>query len=521
MSDLPSQPSLFQDSAASNEKQRPRSIVAKPPAISAQRQNSSARLWLALYLPDLCLEALHPETQQALAVLSVPSRQQRVLGCNLLAREQGVRPGLPANAALALAPNLQLLLRDEAAEARALARLARIALDFSPAVSLQSPSALLLEIRGSLKLFSGAARLQAQFIRSVQLAGHHAQTAVAPTAGAALCLARVNAGSRVESAESLPAALAPLPLSCLQWPQKLLRALAEMGVRCFADCIRLPRAGLARRLGSARLAELDQIYGRAPEVRSWYQPEQHFIAELELPAMTAELDLLHQGMEILLGKLGLELRRRQSAVSLVWLRFQHPQQAGSLLRLGLLEATGSTERLLELFAVKLAATTLPAPVLSLELRAGLTEVPDQAQADLLSAGSAELEAWPVFMARLRARLGDQAVHGLCLKADHRPEHAWQPVTELLGQPASPGLPIVAQRPLWILAQPRRLYARDGKPSFQGRLQLEQGPERIETGWWDGQDVRRDYYRARNAQGLQLWVFHDLRAATWYLHGLFD
>lgn len=196
MSNRPSQPSLFQDSAASNKKQRPRSIVSKPPSISARRHSSSTRLWLALYLPDLCLEALQRETQQALAVLSVPSRQQRVLGCNVLACEQGVRPGLTANAALALAPDLQLLLRDEAAEARALARLARIALDFSPAISLQSPSALLLEIGGSLKLFSGAARLQEQFTRSVQLAGHRAQTAVAPTAGAALCLARVSAGSK-------------------------------------------------------------------------------------------------------------------------------------------------------------------------------------------------------------------------------------------------------------------------------------------------------------------------------------
>jgi protein ImuB len=56
--------------------------------------------------------------------------------------------------------------------------------------------------------------------------------------------------------------------------------------------------------------------------------------------------------------------------------------------------------------------------------------------------------------------------------------------------------------------------------FHGELQLLRGPERIETGWWDGGDVRRDYYVARDQRGVQLWIYHDLREARWYLHGLF-
>jgi protein ImuB len=46
-----------------------------------------------------------------------------------------------------------------------------------------------------------------------------------------------------------------------------------------------------------------------------------------------------------------------------------------------------------------------------------------------------------------------------------------------------------------------------------------GPERIESGWWDGGDVRRDYYSTRSGEGAQLWVFHDRRAGEWYLQGL--
>ncbi len=47
-----------------------------------------------------------------------------------------------------------------------------------------------------------------------------------------------------------------------------------------------------------------------------------------------------------------------------------------------------------------------------------------------------------------------------------------------------------------------------------------GPERIETGWWQGKMVRRDYWRVLTDQGRLLWVFYDLKTQQWYLHGEF-
>ena len=48
-----------------------------------------------------------------------------------------------------------------------------------------------------------------------------------------------------------------------------------------------------------------------------------------------------------------------------------------------------------------------------------------------------------------------------------------------------------------------------------------GPERIESGWWDGGDVRRDYYLLRTPEGSTLWVYHDLNDHNWYLHGFWS
>ena len=47
-----------------------------------------------------------------------------------------------------------------------------------------------------------------------------------------------------------------------------------------------------------------------------------------------------------------------------------------------------------------------------------------------------------------------------------------------------------------------------------------GPERIETGWWRGGDVRRDYYLVETAAGAQFWLFRTLGPQTWFVHGEF-
>jgi protein ImuB len=47
------------------------------------------------------------------------------------------------------------------------------------------------------------------------------------------------------------------------------------------------------------------------------------------------------------------------------------------------------------------------------------------------------------------------------------------------------------------------------------------PERIETGWWDGGDMKRDYYKAFDIHGVQLWIFRERSAPhRWFLHGVF-
>ncbi len=152
--------------------------------------------------------------------------------------------------------------------------------------------------------------------------------------------------------------------------------------------------------------------------------------------------------------------------------------------------------------------------------------------------------------RLRSRLGDDAVALLATQAEHRPEYAASeapsvalkhptsgryvagtparhpasahPVNVRPAKPApqprefAPGAP----RPLWLLDAVRPLRIElEAQPWI-----LRDGPERIESGWWDGRDLRRDYFVAENPHGETVWVYRDHRYGTddgeWFMHGLF-
>ena len=71
--------------------------------------------------------------------------------------------------------------------------------------------------------------------------------------------------------------------------------------------------------------------------------------------------------------------------------------------------------------------------------------------------------------------------------------------------------------MWLLAEPEPIgHALESRPWV-----LRDGPERIESGWWDGADVRRDYYVVQTRDGQRAWAYLPAGAnAGWMLHGWF-
>jgi len=111
------------------------------------------------------------------------------------------------------------------------------------------------------------------------------------------------------------------------------------------------------------------------------------------------------------------------------------------------------------------------------------------------------------------------VYGLTPAADHRPERAWARVLD--GRSAGPHASCAAcARPLWILPAPLPLGAGKVPNLHEGSLRLMSDAERIESGWWDEHDLRRDYYTAVARSGERMWIYRDLDSGVWHLHGIF-
>ncbi|MGA2776527.1 MAG: DNA polymerase Y family protein [Steroidobacteraceae bacterium] len=405
-----------------------------------------------------------------------------------------------------------------------LQRLSLHAQQFTSLVSLEAPNALLLEVKGSLKLFGPLEHLQALIDARWRSLGLQAASAVAPSTLAALWCARAGKSLAIEDPAALAGRLAQLPIACTAWDADRLQTLHSMGITRLGELLRLPRAGLARRLGPAAVLDLDIALARQPGPRRAFVARQRFRERCEFETEIDHVAYLGKALEPLVGRCAQFLRERQAGVQTLALKLRHRAGPATQVRLGLASVTSERRRLADVLDQQLSRLELRAPVRALELASGALQPLSAVSLDAFSgfgnAGGPDTAAQLV--ERLRARLGEHAVYGVSTIPEHRPEAAWRRVHELQLDAA---FAIAADRPhdamprpVWLLDEPS-LLSRQEALQPNGWI-LEQGPERIESGWWDGKGVARDYYCARQARGAKLWIFQERHTKCWYLHGVF-
>ena len=388
----------------------------------------------------------------------------------------------------------------------ALAAAAAWACQFTPRVSLEPPQALLMEVEGSLRYFGGRWKFLARLRAGLNRLGFEARLAEAPAARAALWLARGD-GGRLEAQPAAVMGLDPAAAALL----------ASLGVKTVGGLLRLPRDGVARRFGAGLLQQLDQACGKAAEPREFFLPPTRFEARLELPAPVRQVEQALFAARRLLAQMEGFLAARQAGARRFTLALLHDGGLPATeVAVGLAAPGRDAEHFARLLRERLGALALKSPVEAIRLEAGdLEPLPEKSRS--LFGEQRGSEEWLRLVERLQARLGSAAVHGLDTHEDHRPERAWVPVPpgkeffpkEEIQTQSRPSRP--PSRPLWLLDPPRRLA--------EGEFALLAGPERIESGWWDGAEARRDYFIARTGEASLAWIYRE-REGGWFLHGFF-
>lgn len=470
--------------------------------------------WLALYFPHLSLDLYSRAHQQhsgqdiALAVSDKLAGRVCVLDCNQAAHDAGIRPGMPVAAALSLHDVLQVTARDQQDEAKCLQRLAGWCYQFSSQVCIATDRyGLLLEVGASKNLFGDAASMAERICGGLEELGYQPAFGLAPTPEAAHLAARHRL--QLHSHRDIKRHIGALKVDQLYLQPAQIQTLKKTGFRTAAEVFRLPRKALARRLGPAVGDYLDRLLGHRPDPLPGFRPADSFSSGMDIPE-TGNTQGLMFPLKRLVQELCGVLRARDRGIQMFSVYLQLDRQAEHI-DITLQQASRSETHLMTLLRERFERLQLTSPVSHIRLQAPRFLPCVVVQQGLLADESRRpsAQADSLVIERLQARLGMDAVKGLSCHEDHRPENSWS-FRDLSEPPTYTELP---RRPVWLLPQPQRCKI--------DKYRILAGPERIESGWWDGKDCRRDYFMVRDSDGSTLWAFHEYKPQPgWYLHGVF-
>ena len=450
------------------------------------------------------------------------------------------------------------------------------ALQFTPKVALVD-GVVLMEVSASERLFGGRKQLLERIYEEKGPVAHVSRARAATS---------LIAIARLQIPRTAPRQPDDLPLASLAAAQPHLSTLARIGCTTWGQLRALPRGGLVRRFGAGLVDALDRAYGKKPELYPWLALPEVFFAKLELTARIDNAPDLMFGARRLLAQLHVWLLLRQRgilALALGWeLDARKQDESQGQLTVRTAEPTLDMAHVQRLLAENLARVTLHAPALYLHLRSLETAALPGTTTSLLPDDVRVGDSLHHLLERLSARLGADHLLRAVPCADHRPERMqmWQAaigtaasasneiattsvanyagsiwasgqidqqkIAKTTSKPVSTSLTKPdALYPTWLLTPPLKLPVHNGLPQCAddgGPLTLLAGPQRVEAGWWSGQEgtaspcALRDYFLARSEQMGLLWVYQERlggkgraqrktgagmgAGADWYLHGLF-
>jgi len=470
-------------------------------------------LWTAIRLPCLPLEALSPSATEPSAAFERKGNRRLVVCCNKPAEASGVVSGMTLSAATALCPGLREHERRPAAERAALGALSAAAYQVTDQVSVQptapqsSAHTVWLEVANSLRMFQGLDALLAKLNSALDRLGYSYILGIAPTLEGASLLASADQPFATDRQQFLVAARR-LPLSLLGMKEETTEALRGCGMRTVGEVLALPHSEFAMRFGQDATDYLGRLIGRLPDVRRFYKPPDKYRRYFEFEGELESTGALLFPLRRMLVEFQEYLIARDTGVREFQLELEHADAPSTTVAVGMSAPSRDAAHLLVLLRERMERAPMPGPVRALTLAASRFAAPRVQQRELFVTRTKEDEEWSSVIDRLTARLGAEAVKGLGLADDYRPEKSWCQV------PVGSESKIVLQksRPLWLLPEPRPLV---------GIPRCVTGPERMEGGWWDGLDVARDYYLAKAKDGARLWVYRDRNTGGWFLQGLWS
>lgn len=470
--------------------------------------------WLYIYLPNLQLDCSLTVSGSISPCALI--HQGQIIQTNQAARRAGIAIGTGLAQAALLCGDLNVSDYQPRVEQQLLKQLAHKLYQLSATLYLDPPQGILLYTQDMRRLYASAEVYWQTLQQPLQEQQLEYCYASAHTPLAAQVLARAGSNQLCADQAEAEKLLAQLSISQSGLNDKLIEQLQRLGIQQLGQAQTLPSKTLGKRLGQELIQHLQQLQQPHTPKQQAYRPVRHFNQQLPLlyevehsPGLRFPLLRLLQDMEQF-------LYARQWQVSSVHLGLDYRERDKDWLVIGSGAPEYQAKVWLDLIMLRLEQIQLVEPAISLHVK-GRQYSPWQAQTRSLfdDKHSTNLTSGQL-LGHLKNKLGNHAVQQLQLHDDHRPEHAASsvPAQQLTTRSRHQAMPTQAPRPSILLPLPQPL---SHKPRY-GWLYI-QGPERIQSGWWDNQAICRDYFIARNPQGQLCWLFRN-HQEEWFLHGYF-
>lgn len=460
-------------------------------------------LYMQLEFPELALEAVGVDYQDTRIAVY---QEHYVIKASPSATASGVLPGMTLSLALTLCPDLKTVVANPKKQRRLLYQLAHWAYQYSHQVAIRN-SGLCLEIARSERLFGDPKSIQSQLRQACQKAGRPVRIAFGHTPEMADLFLKQHLCP--EPADFMHTVMNS-PLDATLMPSDQLKRLRHMGFRTLGDYFKTTARARQKRITETLYRTLEAVSGRHMSALKWFEPAPYFQHSLEFLRGLETQDMLRFPMHRLIQEAQQWLRQRQAATDVLQWSFQLEQGTTLKQPVRFNQPQWQADPLFDASWLSLSSLTLKDAVIavSLDIRDLVEATPERRDLFLKHSDTDRHR----LLDRLRARLGDQAITTPCRLKDPRPEKANRCLTEQHAPHTPPTLP---PRPIWLV-EPAILLG--NSPEIAGHRLL-QGPERIESGWWDAEPVCRQYWVSWCDQRLG-WIYHDQHHKSWWLAGWF-
>ncbi|MFN3159151.1 MAG: Y-family DNA polymerase [Rubinisphaera brasiliensis] len=454
--------------------------------------------------------------------------------------KHGVAPGMSLTDARALLGrnHFEAAPLEPAKDLWALRKLAIACQQFSPIVSVEesdAPDSLLFDITGCIHLFGDEQNFCRQVLEFLEQQGYRGRIAIADTLGLAWGMAHCQTSSRRRYRITSGLELRGLPVEALRLPESILERLREFDLSYVEQVLRLARNTLRPRFGSELPQRLDQLTGQITELLIPETLPEPVCVREQFDEGTTDRRRIEFYVEQMLDQLLELLNPRQHGLLRLNLTCRQCGGRTQEIIVGMIRPLSEAGELRRLIGLKMEHIHFDLEVKSLELLAAETAPLRYRQSTLFVEDNwLEERERDSLINRLSIRLGEKKVLRASLVEDVQPERSvrYAPALNVSHDwsrsPICRELPL---RPATLFTEPVQVRVNSVIPAGpplrfwwdqqEFLTEIVWGPERIETGWWRDDAIRRDYYRVETTSRQRFWIFRRRDQRDWYLHGCFD